>query len=518
MSPSGDNSEPVGSALVSKTASEILRERVTHAQLLPLLYSLVDSLLDQIVSSARGTSMVLCSVAEARGSELYTHVADLVSDKIHSKLVVLDEAETRVSALTCARLLASFNPRDTANTLLKQHRLPLDDSADSIWRVMTQEASLAESVMRYLVEIVSSSDLYSSEDLDAVSKRRIRVARHLQLAAIEALGIMFGMKEMEAICEGEFDGVFVPLLTAMGAYMGVSSVENAVKPRLSNPTAAAAAAVEEPKAEKRRRNNPFQTAKSTLRAFLNCKGCKSVAAIVEGFDRDLGAVAGGDGDLVGAFADELVSPLVDAVIQDFPQLLARLLGGFQPYLNASSSCGGNLVAAVAFSARLAQEDSESVDAALAEKAIENLLSALTWKGSMFNETEEREKARTGESGDGGGVEVDEADDDDGEQISVKVLCIKSLACYKLQQDENEREAKNFGSLILNAFLEVVGGEDLKSDLNHNALLGLDTLLKKDVVAEADVQRIMGEISSKVRTSISLIFAMKQSMSNLSFKI
>lgn len=502
MSPAGDNSEPVGSALVSKTASEILRERVTHAQLLPLLYSLVDSLLDQIDSSARGTSMVLCSVVEARGSELYTHVADLVSDKIHSKLVVLDEAETRVSALTCARLLASFNPRDTANTLLKQHRLPLDDSVDSIWRVMTQEASLAESVMRYLVEIVSSSDLCSSEDFDAVSKRRIRVARHLQLAAIEALGIMFEMKEMEAICEGEFDGVFVPLLTAMGAYMGVGSVENAVKPRPSNPTA-----VDEPKAEKRRRNNPFQTAKSTLRAFLNCKRCKSVAAIVEGFDRDLGAAAAGDGALVGTFADELVTPLVDAVIQDFPQLLARLLRGFQPYLNAesSSSCGGNLVAAVAFSARLAQEDSESVDAALAEKAIENLLSALTWKGSTFNEAEEEEKARIGESGDGGGVEIDGADDndddDDGEQISVKVLCIKSLACYKLQQDENAREVKNFGALILNAFLEVVGGEDLKSDLNHNALLGLDTLLKKDVVAEADVQRVMGEISSKVRTML-----------------
>ena len=501
MSPSGDNSEPVGSAVVSKTVSEILRERVTHAQLLPLLYSLVDSLLDQIVSSARGTSMVLCSVVETRGSELYTHVADLVSDKIHSKLVVLDEAETRVSALTCAKLLASFNPRDTANTLLKQHRLPLDDSVDSIWRVLTQEAALAENIMRYLVEIVSSSDLYSSEDYDAVSKRRIRVARHLQLAAIEALGIMFEMKEMEAICDGEFDGVFVPLLTAMGAYMGVGSVENAVKPRLSNPPAAA----DEPKAEIKRRNNPFQTAKSTLRAFLNCKGCKSVAAIVEGFERDLGAAAGGgDGALVGTFADELVSPLVDAVIQDFPQLLARLLGGFQPYLNASSSRGGNLVAAVAFSARLAQEDTESVDAALAEKAIENLLSALTWKSSMFNEPEEKEKSQGGETGDGG-VGINEAgdDDDDGEQISVKVLCIKSLACYKLQQDANEREVKNFGSLILNAFLEVVGGEDLKSDLNNNALLGLDTLLKKDVVAESDVQRIMGEISSKVRVFVSV---------------
>ena len=111
LSPSGDNSEPVGSAAVAKAASEVLREWVSHAQLLPLLHSLVDALLDRIASSARGASMVLCSVAEARGGELYTHVADLVSDKIHSKLAVLDEAETRVSALTCARLLAAFNPR-----------------------------------------------------------------------------------------------------------------------------------------------------------------------------------------------------------------------------------------------------------------------------------------------------------------------------------------------------------------------------------------------------------------------
>ena len=277
----------------------------------------------------------------------------------------------------------------------------------------------------------------------------------------------------------------------MGAYMGVGSVENAVKPRLSNPTANGAAA---DGSENRRRSSPFQTAKSTLRSFLHCKGCRSVAAIVDGFDRDLGTAdnGGGEGAIVGAFADELVGPLVDAVIQDFPQLLARLLGGFQPYLNASSSSAsssGNLVAAVAFSARLAQEDSESVDAALAEKAIENLLSALTWKGNAINGSEEEE--------------VNEAQDgsEDPERISVKVLCIKSLACYKLRQGEEEREVKNYGALILGAFLEVVGGEDLKSDLNHNALLGLDTLLKKDVVAEADVQRVIGEISTKVSRCI-----------------
>ena len=42
LSPSGDNSEPVGSAGVARAASEVLREWVSHAQLLPLLHSLVD--------------------------------------------------------------------------------------------------------------------------------------------------------------------------------------------------------------------------------------------------------------------------------------------------------------------------------------------------------------------------------------------------------------------------------------------------------------------------------------------
>ena len=60
LSPSGEgNSEPVGSAGVARAASEVLREWVSHAQLLPLLHSLVDALLDRIASSARGASMVL---------------------------------------------------------------------------------------------------------------------------------------------------------------------------------------------------------------------------------------------------------------------------------------------------------------------------------------------------------------------------------------------------------------------------------------------------------------------------
>jgi hypothetical protein len=486
MSPSNGN-EPVASSLVSRTASEILRERVTHAQLLPLLHSLIDALLDEILCSARGASMVLCSVVEARGSEMYTHVADLVADKIHAKLVVLDDSETRVRTLTCAKILASFNPRDTANTMLNQHRLPLDEAAESIWKVITQEVSLADKVMRYLLEMIStpSASLYTSDEKEHLSQRRIRLAKHAPLAAIIALGTMCEMKEMEAICDGEFDTVFVPLLTAMGAYMGIRAVQPVSRPRRES--IRPSSSPEKNKLMQRsktdletvtRNRTPFASARATLRAFLNCKGCRSVAAIVEdGFARGDGL--GGGQVQVYAFADELVAPLVQSVILDFPQLLPKLLAGFQPYLG-EGAVASNRLAAVAFSAQLAQTDSATIDAPLVEKAIENLLTSLRWNKDIV------ENVTSGNE-----VEGDE-------EVNVKVLCLRSLAAYKLRQNDDQREVKNYGSIILDAFLEVVGGEDLKSDLNHTALVGLSALFEGGHLYEADVHRVITEVSNKVR--------------------
>ncbi len=522
MSPDHLDNEPVwrSSSLVSKTMSEILRERVSHAQLLPLLHSVADAILDEISSSARGASMVLCSLVEARGSELYPHVADLVSDRIHSKLAVLDDSETRVRTLTCARVLASFNPRETASKLLTEHPLPLDEAAESIWRVLTQEPPLAEEVMRYLLELISSPTLAfysSSERREGLSNRPSRVAKHLPLAAIVALGTMFDMKEMEAICDGEFDSVVVPLLTAMGAYMGITEVESKRRRgsvmAVPQPPPAKTKTAEEGLSlgfTEERRNDPFFRAKSTLHAFLNCKRCTSVAAVLEHNDKDLSTSV-----RVNTFATELAAPLIQTVIQDFPQLLPKLVTGFQPYLTAGQHGGdidseqdgggassgelGNRLAAIALNAELAQAETLSVESSLIEKGIDNVLAALKWKETQPPCDEDTPASNDADGGGGGGGGEGAASSGaDSELVDAKVLCIKSLAAFKLRQDANEREVKNYGSIILYAFLEVVGGEDLTSDLNFNALVGLHRLLEGGHLSEPDVQRVLTEIAGKVR--------------------
>ena len=49
------------------------------------------------------------------------------------------------------------------------------------------------------------------------------------LASILALNICFSTKEMEIVVENEFAEVFVPLLTALASYSGVSNVAKSTK-------------------------------------------------------------------------------------------------------------------------------------------------------------------------------------------------------------------------------------------------------------------------------------------------
>ena len=47
----------------------MLRLELTKEEVLPLLHSLIDGLTDEVVTSAKGASLVLCSLLETRGFE-----------------------------------------------------------------------------------------------------------------------------------------------------------------------------------------------------------------------------------------------------------------------------------------------------------------------------------------------------------------------------------------------------------------------------------------------------------------
>ena len=84
-------SSGVSPSLVCKTITQVLRLELTKEEVLPLLHSLIDGLTDEVVTSAKGASLVLCSLLETRGFE--EDVAGIIlpsSNFVHKKIPCLE--------------------------------------------------------------------------------------------------------------------------------------------------------------------------------------------------------------------------------------------------------------------------------------------------------------------------------------------------------------------------------------------------------------------------------------------
>ena len=123
----------VSPALISKTVTNVLRLEMGHDEILPLLHSLIDGLSEEISSSARGSSLILCSMLETRGQEEEVMgQSTILVGKIHGKLLLnLESDETRGRALMAVRILASHNAVAVIDSLLAEHLLPFDDAVVS---------------------------------------------------------------------------------------------------------------------------------------------------------------------------------------------------------------------------------------------------------------------------------------------------------------------------------------------------------------------------------------------------
>ena len=82
-------SSGVSPSLVCKTITQVLRLELTKEEVLPLLHSLIDGLTDEVTTSAKGASLVLCSLLETRGYE--EDVAGIPSSNfVHKKIPCLE--------------------------------------------------------------------------------------------------------------------------------------------------------------------------------------------------------------------------------------------------------------------------------------------------------------------------------------------------------------------------------------------------------------------------------------------
>ena len=124
-----DVTEPgVSPALIGKTITNVLRLELSSEDILPLVHSLIEGLSDEIINSAKGSSMILCSILEHRGDQ--EHVSGqsvLLVQKLHEKLLQLPSEETKVRALMAVRILASHNAMAVIDSLLDF--APIEDEA-----------------------------------------------------------------------------------------------------------------------------------------------------------------------------------------------------------------------------------------------------------------------------------------------------------------------------------------------------------------------------------------------------
>ena len=93
----------------------------------------------------------------------------------------------------------------------------------SIWKALSPDSQLATVVTTYLIDLVSDFSQHNLFDENGTADSRFQKAktgkgplkaRHTGLAAVQALGIMFEMKEMVQVAVG-FSDIFVPLVMAM---------------------------------------------------------------------------------------------------------------------------------------------------------------------------------------------------------------------------------------------------------------------------------------------------------------
>ena len=373
------------------------------------------------------------------------------------------------------------------DSLLVKHSLPLDDSLESIWTELAQDSSLALKVMKHLLEMISSGSGSAQnpcvqDGRERLTNRPLLKAKHNPLAAIVALKNMFSVREMESVFDGEFAAVFVPLLASMASYIGVKESEPiqpgmARRPSLADQMQNGERSGGDGHSIKKT-TSPFMNTKAALESFLNCKGCSSIALIVEQYNCDLGF--SDNPEDVDSFS-QLIFEVVESLIQDFPQFLSKLMAALQGMLG--SHLIGHRLIALAFNAQLVQSRTAR-DTSLIESAMDNLLSMINGENPGVENNDEEHP----EDG-------DVIDEQLVNEIHLKIICLNSLASFNHIDRCNDR---NFGASILSAFLAVIG-EDFKTNINHIALKGLCNVLdSSSPIQSEDVHRVMSEIANKIR--------------------
>lgn len=187
-----------------------------HFQLMHFVDGLTNALLDGEPSSSNGASVVLNMTLKSKGSELQSHVINIVE-----KLIMqLDKIKCpRTKSLTLRSILnfATHHSKAVCSILLNQP-LPFDGTICDCWSVLSTDPTLVLDIIDNLKKVLKHTPLYEEQ-----SNQEIRVATLQPLQAISALHEILKNTHLKDVCKQNFPDLFAILLVTLSSYIGTSA-------------------------------------------------------------------------------------------------------------------------------------------------------------------------------------------------------------------------------------------------------------------------------------------------------
>ena len=209
-----DKTEPAAQFAVVNDLAKVLAKKIESEDVLPLLYPLLDGLLDAEASSASGACVVMNGLFRLRGDELEEEVPEFL-DALQEKMVVIEHDRTKTGVLRAVRTLAAHHLGKVV-TKLQMFDLPYDPFVVDTWHTLATDDKLAPLIMEMLIETLQTSRPYDED------KHRKKTPFLSSMKATCALKEFLSVDEVEELVTEHYSRVLACVLVRVGS---VSEVE-----------------------------------------------------------------------------------------------------------------------------------------------------------------------------------------------------------------------------------------------------------------------------------------------------
>ncbi|RUS75918.1 hypothetical protein EGW08_016306 [Elysia chlorotica] len=258
-------SDPTVLFSVVNDLSKVVSKKLPAADLVPLLETLQQGLLDSQTHSSSGACVVLNGIMKLRGAEVRPQVESFLQN-LYEKLCEITCEQTKTGTLRTIRTMATHHLIPTLTSLLT-YPVPYEENVVEIWKIITQDKNLASQTLDYFLELLSKSLPYEEKPDPRDKEKMIKAATTVPLAVTFALTEIFKVEETAEIVDGMFPRLFAALMVRVGSSLGAkeprskkAEQEETVKPDKKKKNVV-------PK-ETSKKVVPIEAALTCLKAFL----------------------------------------------------------------------------------------------------------------------------------------------------------------------------------------------------------------------------------------------------------